>query len=152
MALASIAPAACWPSAFEDSLAWFSPTCNFISTDFPGFAALAGSARAEARSVRVFVVALALFDALVVLAAALERRAPSLLPDFAFADRAALLLAADRDGREAEEPAAALRLRDGADAADAFPFLETVLDDFLLAFFRAAMAQTLQTQDNPLPA
>jgi hypothetical protein len=43
-------------------------------------------------------------------------------------------------------------LRDGADAADALPFLETVLDDFLFAFFRAAMAKTLQTQDKSLPA
>jgi hypothetical protein len=103
------------------------------------------------RAVLVFVVAL--FDARAVLAAALERRALAVLPDFAFAERAALLLAADRDGREAAaEPATTLRLRDGADAADALPFLETVLDDFLFAFFRAAMAKTLQTQDKSLPA
>jgi hypothetical protein len=117
------------------------------------------------RAVLVFFVAL--FDARAVLPAALERRALAFLPDFAFAERAALLLAADRDGREAAaEPATTLRLRDGADAADALLFLETVLDvletvldvletvldDFLFAFFRAAMAKTLQTQDKSLPA
>ncbi|MGD1035601.1 MAG: hypothetical protein ABR878_00060 [Roseiarcus sp.] len=86
------------------------------------------------------------------MAEALGRRALSLLPDFALVDRAALLLTADRDDREAEEPATTLRLRGGADPGDALVFFATVLDDFLLAFFRAAMAQTLQTQDASSPA
>jgi hypothetical protein len=150
--LASITPTGFWPSALDDSFAWFWLTCNFTSTDLPGFAAVAGSARAEALAARVFAVALTLFDALLVLAETLERRALALLPDFAFADRAALPFAADRDGREAGALATALRLRDRDDLADALVFFETVLDDFLLAFFRAAMAQTLQTQDDSLPA
>jgi hypothetical protein len=118
-----------------------------MSTDFPDF--VVGAAHA----VRAFVVALAPFEARAVLAAALARRALAFLPALAFAERAALLLAADRDGREAAaEPATSLRLRDGADAADVLLLLETVLDDFLFAFFRAAMAKTLQTQDKSLPA
>ncbi|MGD0641189.1 MAG: hypothetical protein ABSC22_10615, partial [Roseiarcus sp.] len=150
--MASITPAGLCPSAFDVSFAWFSPTRNFVSTGLPGFAAVAGSARAGVCATRVFAFALARFGALAALIDALERRPLSLLPDFAFAERAALLLAADRDGREAEELATALRLRGAVDPADALVFFETVLDDFLLAFFRAAMAHTLQTQDSSAPA
>jgi len=78
--------------------------------------------------------------AVLALAEAAERRAIALLLDFAFADRAALLLAADRDGREAEERTTVLRLRDAVDPADALAFFKTVLDAFLVAFLRAAMA------------
>jgi hypothetical protein len=88
----------------------------------------------------VFIVALARLGAVLALAEAAERRAIALLPDFAFADRAALLLAADRDGREAEERTTVLRLRDAVDPADALAFFKTVLDAFLVAFLRAAMA------------
>jgi hypothetical protein len=114
----------------------------------PGFAADAECARAGACPVRGFDAALARFAVWAVLVDALARRVVSLTPDFALAVRAALLLAADRDGRETAPALAALRLRGAAVPADAFAFFETVLDDFLLAFFRAAMSQTLQTQGN----
>ena len=94
------------------------------------------------------IVALARLAALSALAAAAARRETTLLPAFAFADRAALLLAADRDGRDG----GANRRRPCAcgtrSTADALAFFETVLDAFLLAFLRAAMAQTLQTHDD----
>jgi hypothetical protein len=103
-------------------------------------AALADGACAADAAALVFVVALARLGAVLALAKAAERRVLSLLLDFAFADRAALLLAADRDGRDAGEPTTALRLRDAVDPTDAFAFFETVLDAFLVAFLRAAMA------------
>jgi hypothetical protein len=79
-----------------------------------------------------------------VFVAALARRALSLLADFAFADRAALLFATGRDARDAT--AAGLRLRAELDAEDALLFFATVRDDFLLAFFRAAMSQALHAR------
>jgi ABC-type nitrate/sulfonate/bicarbonate transport system substrate-binding protein len=103
-------------------------------------AALTESRRAAGDAARVLIVALARLAALLALAAAAARRETTLLLDFAFADRAALLLAADRDGRDAEEPTTDLRLRDAVDRADALAFFETVLDAFLVAFLRAAMA------------
>jgi hypothetical protein len=120
--------------------------CNFVSTGFPGFAARIDALGAEARVVRDVVVAL--FGALVVLADPAARRALAVLTDFALADLAALLFAAEREGREA---AAGLRLRVALDRAAGFPFFGTVRDDFLVAFFRAAMALH-STQKIPLPA
>jgi hypothetical protein len=113
-----------------------------VSTDFPGFAVVVGAACREARVVRDFVVAL--FGALVVLAATLARRGLPLLADFALADRAALLFATDREGRDVA--AAGLRFREALAVAGALRFLATVRDDFLFAFFRAAMADVLQTR------
>jgi hypothetical protein len=143
--LASLTPGGICPNAFDNSFAWFSPICNFASIGLPGFAAVAGCARAGACAVRGFDFTLARFAALV---DAPARRTLSFAPDFAFADRAALLLAAGRDGRETADAATALRLRGAAGPEDALVFFETVLDDFLLAFFRAAMVQTLQTRGN----
>lgn len=112
-----------------------------MSTAFPGFADVAGAARLEACAVRDFVAAL--FGALLVLIAALARRALSLLPDFAFTDRAALLLA---EARDAEDAGADLRFLDALDPAGALPFFATVRDDLLFAFLRAAMAKTLHAR------
>jgi NAD(P)H-dependent FMN reductase len=97
-------------------------------------AALTESRRVAGDAARVLSFALARLAALLALAAAAARRETTLL--FAFADRAALPLAADREGREAEEPTTDLRLRDAVDRADALVFFETVL----VAFLRAAMA------------
>jgi len=112
-------------------------------------AARADGGRAKGAAARVFAAALARLGAVLALAAA--RRAISLLPDFALADRAALLLAVGRDGRAAA--ATALRLRDAVDPADALAFFTTVLDAFLVAFLflRAAMSSILQTHDDPWP-
>jgi hypothetical protein len=97
----------------------------------------ADGGRPKGAAARFFAAALARLGAVLALAAA--RRAISLLPDFVLADRAALLLAVGRDAREAAATTA-LRLRDAVDLADALAFFTTVLDAFLLAFLRAAMA------------
>ena len=120
---------------------------NFVSTGFPGFAAVVGADRPVARAVGDFVVALfgvVVFFALVVFFAALARRALTLLPDFAFESLADLLFATDREARDAG--AAGLRLRAGLDAVDALLFFAAVRDDFVFAFFRAAMAKTLHAR------
>ena len=105
-----------------------------------------------ARVVGDFVVALfgvVVFFAFVVVFAALARRAltllpVSVLPDLAFESLADLLFATDREARDAG--AVGLRLRAGLDAEDALLFFAAVRDDFVFAFFRAAMAKTLHAR------
>ena len=110
-----------------------------MSTDFPGFTAIADADRPEARAVRDFFF-VALFGALDAVFEAPARRALSLLPDFAFADLAALLFVTDREARRAT--AAGLRFRVGLDVGDALLFFATVRDDFVFAFFRVAIPNT----------
>ncbi|HEY1941730.1 MAG TPA: hypothetical protein VGH40_06360 [Roseiarcus sp.] len=64
---------------------------------------------------------------------------------FTFADLAALLFAKDREARDAD--AVGLRLRVEVAPAAGLLFFATGRDDFLFAFFRAAMAIVLHARE-----
>jgi hypothetical protein len=91
---------------------------------------------AEAECARRFAAALA--------AARAARRLASDVLVLALALRAVLPLTVVR--RDADVAAELLRLCDIVDPTGAFAFLVTVPDPFLLAFFRAAMTEKIQTR------